>query len=192
MERLRRLNFGIRTQTLPVSADTIIDQLTDYDAADAAKVTDWVRANAGVGDAVDALVGVYQAALDDFHLRPPDPVEASRATGAFLDGVTKDFNALQTEVWELRPRVSTGARAIDRLAVVEGERNDLRRDLAQAQKRMSVAERDLGRTRQRALRQQRRLDQLMSSRAVRAQNRVRSAPLLRRPYRALLKLVGRG
>lgn len=72
VEHLRRLNFGIRAQTLPATSATILDQITGYDPSDAAAVTNWVRANTGVTQAVDALVDVYQAAVDTLASELPD------------------------------------------------------------------------------------------------------------------------
>ena len=191
VEHLRRLNFGIRAQTLPATSATILDQITGYDPSDAAAVTNWVRANTGVTQAVDALVDVYQAAVDTLASELPDALESAHAMGTFLSGVTRDVNNLETEVWDLRPRAARSDRDTKNLTMVQGERNSLRQELAETRKRLKTAERDLGRTKTRAYRPQKRLDALMGSRAVRAQHRVRSAPLLKGSYRAALNLLGR-
>ncbi|MFZ1274386.1 MAG: hypothetical protein WAQ51_03090, partial [Candidatus Microthrix parvicella] len=170
---------------------TILDQITGYDPSDAAAVTNWVRANTGVTQAVDALVDVYQAAVDTLASELPDALESAHAMGTFLSGVTRDVNNLETEVWDLRPRAARSDRDTKNLTMVQGERNSLRQELAETRKRLKTAELDLGRTRTRAHHQQKRLDALMGSRAVRAQHRVRSAPLLKGSYRAALNLLGR-
>ena len=154
-------------------------------------MTNWVRANTGVTQAVDALVDVYQAAVDTLASELPDALESAHAMGTFLSGVTRDVNNLETEVWDLRPRAARSDRDTKNLTMVQGERNSLRQELAETRKRLKTAERDLGRTRTRAHHQQKRLDALMGSRAVRAQHRVRSAPLLKGSYRAALNLLGR-
>ena len=59
-ERLRPLNFGLRTLREPLRAESIERQIARYDADDAAKVSRLVRANGGADAVVDQIVSLYE------------------------------------------------------------------------------------------------------------------------------------
>jgi hypothetical protein len=84
-DRLRPLNFGIRTLRDPVTADFLASQIERYDAADAAEVSRRLRATAGIEAAADRLLGLYGEVLAEHRERgnPPD-AEESRAAAAYL------------------------------------------------------------------------------------------------------------
>ncbi len=114
LDRLRRLNFGIRCLTAPVTAGHVVRELRRYDRADAAAVTRRIRAMAGLHLAVPRLVALYERVLAEWAVAPrPDRKAEGQATAAYLRAVSP---ALQE-----RSRV---------VLQVEGER--LRRRLAQA------------------------------------------------------------
>jgi len=84
-DRLRRLNFGIRTIREPLSPDALARELARYDAADAAAVARRIRAEGGRDAAVDELIGIYGDVLAEHAARPaPDPVEETQAASAYL------------------------------------------------------------------------------------------------------------
>jgi glycosyl transferase family 4 len=84
-DRLRRLNFGIRTLNRPISAPALLGELARYDPADAAAVTTAVREEAGLERAVDAILDVYREVLEE-HTRAPvaDPVRELAAASRYL------------------------------------------------------------------------------------------------------------
>jgi hypothetical protein len=82
---LRPLNFGIRTLQHAVTADYLASQIERYDAADAAEVSQRLRATADVEDAVDRMIEIYERALAEHREQGnPPPEEESRAAAAYL------------------------------------------------------------------------------------------------------------
>jgi hypothetical protein len=106
-DRLRRLNFGIRTLRLPLTPTAVVAEIARYDAADAAEVSRRVRATAGREEAVDALLALYRDVLDRWRNAPshPDAAEESRAASRYLRSVTP---TLQSAILE---RAALAARA---------------------------------------------------------------------------------
>src|SRR4051794_35744192 len=85
LDRLRPLNFGIRTLRNPVTADYLASQIERYDPADAAEVSRRLRALAGIEAAVDRMTALYEEVLAE-HRRQGNPPaqEESRAAAAYL------------------------------------------------------------------------------------------------------------
>lgn len=83
-DRLRPLNFGIRTLRDPLTADFLASQIARYDAADAAEVSRRLRATAGIEEAVDRLLGLYEAVLAEHRERGNPPAEEGQAAAAYL------------------------------------------------------------------------------------------------------------
>lgn len=106
-DRLRRLNFGIRTLRLPLTPTAVVAEIARYDPADAAEVSRRVRATAGREEAVDALLALYRDVLDRWRNAPshPDAAEESRAASRYLRSVTP---TLQSAILE---RAALAARA---------------------------------------------------------------------------------
>ncbi len=89
LERLRRLNFGIRTLTGKVDANTLLKQIERYDAADAMEVSRRVRATSDLENLVDDVIGFYGEVIAAFRERPPiDPAEENRAIAEYLRWMT--------------------------------------------------------------------------------------------------------
>lgn len=191
VERMRELNFGIRTHTLPATAETITSQLTNYSARDAARVSSWIRNRVGVDVAVEQLVGMYEGAIETFDPASGDPILATRATGRAIALATREFHEVLAERNTLRSKARIDARGAQLASRAEGQRNDLRRQLDTAQSDLARERKKVAQLKQRVTAQQSRLDGLLGSRAIRAQRRVRSAPALRKGYRALLTAAGR-
>jgi len=57
--RLRAMNFGLAALTDPVTPDRIVEAVAGYDAADATRVRDLVRAHCGLEEATTDLVEIY-------------------------------------------------------------------------------------------------------------------------------------
>jgi len=80
--RLRRLNFGVRSLSVPLSADAVRREIGLYDAADAARVSEIIRETAST-DALHAqLLALYESAIAQGFTR--DWEAESRAAAAFL------------------------------------------------------------------------------------------------------------
>jgi hypothetical protein len=85
LDRLRPLNFGIRTLCNPMNADFLASQIGRYDPADAAEVSRRLRSMAGIEEAVDRMTGLYEKVLAEHREKGnPLPEEESRAAAAYL------------------------------------------------------------------------------------------------------------
>jgi len=90
LDRLRPLNFGVRTLSARVDAALVADRLARYDAADAALVSSRMRAAAGHHAVVDELLELYREVIDEHHRLPAAPIEQElRATAAYLREVSQ-------------------------------------------------------------------------------------------------------
>jgi hypothetical protein len=84
-DRLRRLNFGIRSLQNPLSADTILAELALYDAADARSVSDRIRQTASIDDLHASLLSMYETVIEEHAASTAaDPLAESRAAAQFL------------------------------------------------------------------------------------------------------------
>ena len=96
LEKLRRLNFGIRTQSEPVTVDGLLREIARYDTQDAAEVSRRLRGGSGVDAAVDDVLAAYEQAISDFRNGPaPDPEEEARAAADYLRWLTLGTRARQ-------------------------------------------------------------------------------------------------
>jgi hypothetical protein len=66
LDRLRRMNFGIRTLKEKIDADVLEKQIARYDPTDAATVSRRIRDTAGREAAIDRIVAVYQEVIGEF------------------------------------------------------------------------------------------------------------------------------
>ena len=89
LERLRRLNFGIRTLSEATNSQILLRQIKRYDATDAAEVSRRVRAAADLSAVIDNAIAVYEQVVDDYHGREQtDDVVEARAAADFLRWLT--------------------------------------------------------------------------------------------------------
>lgn len=117
LDRLRPLNFGIRTLRDPLTADFLVSQIERYDPADAAEVSRRIRATAGIGEVVDRMTGLYEEVLAEHREKGNPPAgEESRAAAAYLrwlsqyvaerEVLSEDLEAVRaTATWRLRERL---------------------------------------------------------------------------------------
>lgn len=90
--RLRPLNFGIRTLNEPLHVDVLVREIERYDAADAARVSELVRASAGREVVVDQLVDLYEQVIAEHRSAGPADVAAEgRAAAAYVRQLKIDF-----------------------------------------------------------------------------------------------------
>jgi hypothetical protein len=81
---LRRLNFGVRALQGEISADAIFREIARYDAADAARVSRRVRADADRAQAFGEVVSLYREVIEEHRTALRDPQAEARATAAYL------------------------------------------------------------------------------------------------------------
>ena len=95
----RRHNFGRRILTEPTTESRLADAFARYDAEDAARVTDIVRAEDDLGSHLDRLERIYQSILDD-----PGAIDSARdleALAPFLEDflISRDFSRPWVELY---------------------------------------------------------------------------------------------
>lgn len=94
-ERLRRLNFGVRSLNLPVDKETVLEQIGRYNAAEALRVSQMVRSRARLADAVDRLIEVYEQVIAEGKSHTCVPVGAERAAARHLNRYAATFKAFR-------------------------------------------------------------------------------------------------
>lgn len=91
---LRRLNFGLRLLTAPVTADGILAELARYDAQDAERVSATIRATASLDAATDRWAALYDEVIAEHSSRGPDNIaDEGRAASAYLRTISDIFKA---------------------------------------------------------------------------------------------------
>ena len=89
LDRLRRLNFGIRALSEKVDANLLAREIARYDAGDAAEVSRRVRESSDVRAVVDDAIALYNQVIEEFRERPPAHSTAeSRAMAEYLRWMT--------------------------------------------------------------------------------------------------------
>lgn len=87
--RLRRLNFGIRSLSSPLTADAIASAIAAYDANDAANVSRFIRTTASAAELHERLLALYELVLKEFRESPRASWQnESRAAANYLRTVT--------------------------------------------------------------------------------------------------------
>jgi len=99
--RLRRLNFGIRTLQTPLSAETLSAEIARYDAADARAVSDRIRETASSDDLYASLLSIYEAAIEEHAGATADRLAESRAAAAFLQDLAIRERHRESRLWTL-------------------------------------------------------------------------------------------
>jgi len=70
-DKLRRLNFGIRTLRAPATADILVEEIARYDADDCAQVCPRVRQEADLEGTVDNIAGLYEEVIAEYKQQLP-------------------------------------------------------------------------------------------------------------------------
>lgn len=86
-DQLRPLNFGYRTAIHAITADFVSSQIAQYHAADAAAVTQKIRAGADMRQTVDCLVRLYREVIDEHAQTAANPAAESRAAGIYFQSL---------------------------------------------------------------------------------------------------------
>jgi hypothetical protein len=101
LDRLRRLNFGLRTLQKPLTAETILEELGRYDPDDARLVSDRVRQTASSDDLHQSLLEIYQSVIEENARAVRDPLAESRAAASFLHQLAVEQRGPDGEIWRL-------------------------------------------------------------------------------------------
>jgi len=90
LPRLRRLNFGFRMLGEPAHPDVLAREIARYDPQDAAEVSLWIRANAGLEAATDAFIALYRDILTERAqvVQAADLEAEDRSAAAYLRWLT--------------------------------------------------------------------------------------------------------
>jgi hypothetical protein len=105
-DRLRPLNFGIRTLREPLNPDVLVREIERYDSADAAAVSELVRATAGHESVVDELISLYQEVINEYqNSARMNNDEEGRAAAAYLRQLKIDFATHGAASLRLRERL---------------------------------------------------------------------------------------
>ncbi len=100
-DRLRRLNFGIRTLQKPLSVETFLAELALYDADDARAVSDRIRSTASSDDLHESLLSTYESVIEEHAGISADPIAESRAAAAFLHDLALRDRYRERSLWTL-------------------------------------------------------------------------------------------
>ena len=84
LDRLRPLNFGIRTLSESISVDAIANEIAKYDANDAALVSQRIRATAGRDAVMDKLLTLYEEVIEEHATGQSDWADESREAAEYL------------------------------------------------------------------------------------------------------------
>jgi hypothetical protein len=100
VDRLRQLNFGIRTLGQPLSAEALSRAIAAYDPVDAARVSERIRATAASHASHEQYLALYEQVIREHAAigRPADFRAESRAAAAFLQRMTADGRASGSDV----------------------------------------------------------------------------------------------
>src|SRR5262249_219014 len=85
-DRLRTLNFGIRTLVWrPVAVDELVRQIAKYDPRDAAEVSSRIRQEAALEASADAIVSLYREPISQFKAgTASDAASESRSASEYV------------------------------------------------------------------------------------------------------------
>ena len=181
LDRLRPLNFGIRTLNESISVDAISGEIAKYDSGDAALVSQRIRAAAGREAVVDELLSLYEKVIAEHAaLDRRDWAAESRAAAGYLrwlaqrlkendrlqgerDWIEAEHNILQTRLaareHEIEVLKSGHEREANRL---QGERDSMEAEHSVLQSRFAARERETEVLESRHVRETARLEEQLS------------------------------
>ncbi len=103
LDRLRRLNFGVRALRQQIDAGVLEKEIARYDSNDATQVSQRVRADAGRDAAIDQIIALYQEVIDEFAGGTKRDHDAEgRAEAVYLRDLTSFFEAERAAILESR------------------------------------------------------------------------------------------
>jgi hypothetical protein len=113
LDAMRQLNFGMRLLQRPITEATIGAEIDRYDPDDAARVTDAVRASAGVDLLAEQFIELYED-LRSRHV-PMAPEDDLRAIAESLARLAKHVEIALKEGSRVRRALALPIRLLDRL-----------------------------------------------------------------------------
>jgi hypothetical protein len=111
MDRLRRLNFGVRTLQERVNAEVLEREIARYDPEDAGEVSRRIRTDAGRKDNIDQIVAIYHEVIREFDETPHRDLDAeARAEAQYLRELSAHYEherrvLLNSNTYRLRQRL---------------------------------------------------------------------------------------
>lgn len=106
LDRLRRLNFGVRTLRGGIDPGILETEIARYDPTDAAEVSQRIRATAGRNAAIDQIIALYREVIDEFGEfdggTKRDLDAEGRAEAVYLRDLTSFFEAERAAILESR------------------------------------------------------------------------------------------
>jgi Glycosyltransferase Family 4 len=111
MDRLRRLNFGVRALQEEINPEVLEREIARYDAKDAAEVSRRMRANAGREASIDQIVTIYQDVIREFdEMQVRDLDTEARAEAFYLRQLALHYEQhrevlLNSQTFRLRQRL---------------------------------------------------------------------------------------
>jgi hypothetical protein len=106
LDAMRQLNFGRRLLQRPITNATVGVEIDRYDAVDAARVTDAIRATAGVDLLAEQFIEIYE----NLRCLPMTPEADLRAIAESLSHLAKQIQLARPE------SISSIQRLVRRLA----------------------------------------------------------------------------
>ncbi len=143
MERMRRLNFGVRTmQAGAITRDGVLAALQAYNPTDAQRVTAWIRSEADISAAVDRLLAIYDLAIN-----APSAADDGRPVRTALADASAYLRSLAPVIKGRHEADIRAQRADDALRIAEsrslqiaGERAPSAMDLTAVREQLEQAE----------------------------------------------------
>jgi hypothetical protein len=111
MERLQRLNFGIRALQASVDSDVLEKEIARYDAEDAAEVSRRIRESAGRQVVIEEIVALYRDVIREFEeIDVRDHDAEARAEAFYLRQLALHYEqqrdgVLNSQTFRLRKRL---------------------------------------------------------------------------------------
>ena len=110
VDKLRRLNFGVRALQESVNPDVLEKEIGRYDSADATEVSRRIRNAAGREVAIDQILALYHDVVDEFALTERDPDAEARAEALYLQQLALHLEGqrnqmLHSQTFRLRNRL---------------------------------------------------------------------------------------
>jgi hypothetical protein len=103
LERLRRLNFGIRTLREKIDVEFLEHEIARYDPADAATVSQRIRDTAGREAAIDQILALYDEVISEFATGGARDEDAeARAEAAYLRDLNRHYESERDSILQSR------------------------------------------------------------------------------------------
>src|SRR5262249_58964022 len=103
VEALRPFNFGIKCLQNRITTAVIARELTAYDPEDAARVSRFIRQDAGCDPVFDQLIDIYQAVINEHQeASGPDHAAEDAALAGYFRQLTDHFRSLEVDQCEFK------------------------------------------------------------------------------------------